>query len=433
MAVSPRDPELEEVEDALVDGDVAYRPGTAQAALRHRDFRIVYSGTFLSNVGTWMQNVVLGAYAYDLTHNSAYVGIVFFAQLGPLLFLSLAGGILADTRDRRRLLVSLQLAQGALSIGLAAVAWQSHPSKVLIVAVVFAIGVANALGAPGLSAILPTLVPREDLPGAVALMSVQMNLSRVIGPAIGAVMYKLIDAGPVFAVNAATYLFAVAGLMWARYPRLANARVEERGAARLLSGIRIARRDGLVRKVILMLFSFSFFSLAFVGLMAVIADENLGIKPKSTEYGLLYACFGLGAALGAMTVGTVLAHRSKAALLRPGFVAFAVVLAVFGLLRNDVAAFPVVGVLGYVYFVVITCLSTVLQQHVAEDVRGRVMALWIMGFGGTVPLGVLAAGPFMTRYSTEVLLVGAAWALVLAVWSNAPSLTPLTAKGVPDD
>ena len=85
------------------------------------------------------------------------------------------------------------------------------------------------------------------------------------------------------------------------------------------------------------------------------------------------------------------------------------------------------------YFVVITCLSTVLQQHVAEDVRGRVMALWIMGFGGTVPLGVLAAGPFMTRYSTEVLLVGAAWALVLAVWSNAPSLTPLTAKGVPDD
>ncbi len=414
--------ELEAFEDAIVDGDVAYRRGTAQAALRHRDFRIVYGGTFLSNVGTWMQNVILGAYAWDLTHNSAFVGVVFFAQLGPLLFLSLAGGILADTRDRRRLLVTLQIVQGALSFVLAAVAWQSSPSKALIVVVVFAIGIANALGAPGLSAILPTLVPRVDLPGAVALMSVQMNLSRVIGPAIGAVLYKLFDAGPVFALNAGTYLFAVAGLVWARYPRHANARVEEQGAARLLSAIRIARRDNVVGHVIVTLSTFSFFSLAFVGLMSVIADENLGIAPKSTEYGLLYACFGLGAALGAMTVGTVLAHRSKAALLRPGFAAFAIVLAGFGLLRNDIAAFPVVGVLGYVYFVVITCLSTVLQEHVSEDVRGRVMALWIMGFGGTVPLGVLAAGPFMSKYSTAVLVVGAIWAVVLAVLSTPNSL-----------
>jgi predicted MFS family arabinose efflux permease len=123
-----------------------------------------------------------------------------------------------------------------------------------------------------------------------------------------------------------------------------------------------------------------------------------------------------------VSVGTVLARRSKVALLRPSFAAFAVVLAIFGLLRNDLAAFPVVAVLGYVYFVAITSLSTVLQQYLHDEVRGRVMALWIMGFGGTVPLGVLLAGPFTRRYSTEVLLVGALWALVLAVWSNATSL-----------
>jgi MFS family permease len=420
----PRDEaELEQVEDALVDGDVAYQRGTAQAALRHRDFRIVYAGTFASNVGTWMQNVILGAYMLDTTGKGSWVSLVFFAQLGPLLFLSLAGGALADTVDRRRLLVTLQLIQGILSLGLAAIVWTTPSlSPWVIVAIVFAIGIANALGAPGLSSILPTLVPREDMPGAVALMSVQMNLSRVIGPAIGGLIYTSLDAGPVFAINAATYLFAVTGLVWARYAARANSVVDERGIARLLSGARIARRDPLIRHVLVTLATFSFFSLPFVGIMGVIAKFNLGIAPKSGEFGLLYATFGLGAALGAVTVGTVLATRSKVGLLRVGFFAFAIVLAAFAVVRNPALAFPVVALLGYVYFLVVTCLSTVLQDHLPNEVRGRVMALWIMGFGGTVPLGVLAAGPFSEHHSTEVLLVGAAWALVLALWSNAERL-----------
>jgi MFS family permease len=411
--------ELEQVEDALVDGDVAYQRGTAQAALRHRDFRIVYFGVFASNIGTWMQNVALGAYAFELTHNGAYVSLVFFAQLGPLLFLSLWGGVLADIVDRRRFLVSAQIAQGLLSFLLAAVAFSGSPSTSVIVAIVFAIGIANALGAPGLSAILPTLVPRDDLPGAVALTSVQMNLSRVIGPAIGGALYARFGAGWVFSVNAVTYVFAVIGLLWARYERYANAKIEERGLSRLLSGVRIVRRDPLLTHIIVTLFSFSFFSLAFVGIMPQICAHNLGIDPKSREYGLLYACFGLGAALGAITVGTVFASRDKARLLRPGFFAFAAVLCAFALTRNDGAAFPIIALLGYVYFVVITCLSTVLQQRLDDHQRGRVMALWIMGFGGTVPVGVLVAGPFSNAHVTAVLLVGVVWACVLAVWSNA--------------
>jgi MFS family permease len=416
------EPQPEEATDALLDGDRAFTPGTAQAALSHRDFRIVWSGTFASNIGTWMQNVLLGAYGYELTHSTTFVGILFFAQLGPLLFLSLTGGALADTVDRRRLLVTLQVIQGVLSLGLAAIVWTTDSSPWVIVGIVFAIGVANALGAPGLSSILPTLVPREDMPGAVALMSVQMNLSRVIGPAIGGLIYTSLDAGPVFAINAATYLFAVAGLVWARYAGRTNAVIAERGMARLLSGARIARRDPLIRHVLITLATFSFFSLPFVGIMGVIAKFNLGIAPKSGEFGLLYATFGLGAALGAVTVGTVLATRSKVGLLRAGFIAFAVVLAAFAVVRNPALAFPVVALLGYVYFVVVTCLSTVLQDHLPNEVRGRVMALWIMGFGGTVPLGVLAAGPFSEHHSREVLPVGAVWALVLALWSNAERL-----------
>jgi MFS family permease len=411
--------DLEQIEDALVDGDVAFQRGTAQAALRYRNFRIVFLGTFASNIGTWMQNVILGAYVLKLTGSPGFVGLIYFAQLGPLLFLSTTGGLLADIKDRRRLLVGLQGAQLVLSFGLAALAISSHPPKAALVGLVFAIGIANALGAPGLSAILPTLVPKEELPGAVALQSVQMNLSRVIGPAIGGLLYATFDAAPVFAINALTYLFAIAGLLWASYPRYAEAVVEERGVRRLLSGVEIARRKPLLGHVLLTLASFSVISLPFVGLMPVIADQNLGIDPKSFEYGVLYACFGLGAALGAVTVGTLFASRSKARLLRPGFLAFALVLAAFGLLRSAGPAYPVGAVLGYAYFIVITSLSTVLQEHLDNSERGRVMALWIMGFGGLVPVGVLIAGGVENLTSiTAVILAGAVWAVVLALWSN---------------
>ena len=420
----------EQIEDALVDGDVPFERGTAQAALRNGNFRIVYFSTFASNIGTWMQNVVLGAYALKLTGSSAFVGLVFFAQLGPLLFLSTLGGLLADIVDRRRFLVGAQLAQLLFSFALAGIALSTHPSHALLVAAVFAVGTANALGAPGLNAILPTLVPREDLSGAVALASVQMNLSRVIGPPIGALIYHALSAAPVFAINALTYLFAVIGLLWAKYPRRTNARVAERGFARLLSGARIARRDPLLTHLLLTLFSFSFFSLAFVGLMPVIADESFAIGPKSWQYGVLYACFGLGAALGAVSVGTVFARVSKTKLLRPAFLAFAAVLAVFALLRVAAFAYPVALVLGYAYFVAITSMSTLIQSQLADEERGRVMALWIMGFGGTVPVGVLVGGWVGHATSiTAVIVAGAVWAVVLAAWSNAQSLR---AKGAPD-
>src|SRR5690606_23183515 len=139
-------------------------------------------------VGTWMQNVVLGALAYDLTDSPTFVGIVLFAQLGPMLLLSVVGGALADAVDRRRLLISVAATQLVLSFVLAAVAAPDRPNQLALVVVVFAIGIGQALFNPAYSAMLPQLVDRRDLPGAIALHSAQMNGSRVIGPVIGAVL-----------------------------------------------------------------------------------------------------------------------------------------------------------------------------------------------------------------------------------------------------
>ncbi|HKY65371.1 MAG TPA: MFS transporter, partial [Acidimicrobiales bacterium] len=136
---APRRPDdtgpVEEIEDALVDGDRTFAPGSARAALRHRTFRRVFAGMFLSNIGTWMQNVVLGALAYDLTGSPTFVGVMMFAQLGPLLLFSVVGGALADSEHRTRLLVGVAVIQMALSFLLAAVAAPDRPNEVALVVV----------------------------------------------------------------------------------------------------------------------------------------------------------------------------------------------------------------------------------------------------------------------------------------------------------
>ena len=218
-----------------------------------------------------------------------------------------------------------------------------------------------------------------------------MNASRVIGPAIGGVLYPAFGAAPVFAANAFTYLFAVAAVWVTPFPGRARDASEE-GRGRLLAGFRVVRHDPLVRRILTTMATMSLFSLAFVGLMPALAADNLGMRPRSLGYGLLYAGFGLGAALGAVSIGTLLAGRSKARIVRLGFVAFSVLLACFALVRSPGLAYPVAILLGIAYFAVVTSLSTVLQENLADHLRGRVMALWIMAFGGTVPIGVLAAG-----------------------------------------
>ena len=419
------------VEEAQTEGDVAFapdelkvRPGTARSALRSRDFRVLWISTFSSNVGTWMQNVALGAFAYQLTHSAGFVALTGFAQLGPLLLLATVGGMLADAVDRRRLLVVTNLVQLVFSVLLALVAAASDPSKTLLLLVVLAIGIANALTGPPLASLLPNLVPRVDLPGAISLQSVQMNLSRVVGPAIGGVLLPTIHASGVFTINAATYLFAVAGALAIR-PVAQRGRGREHGLKRLLGGFAVARRDRLVRSVLSTIASISFFCLPFIGLMPVIAAENLGMKVTGFEYGLLYACFGLGAASGAIAVGSVLVGYRRDRVIAVGLALFGVMLLVFALLRTPAPAYPIVFLVGVFYFATVTTLSTRLQEHLDDEVRGRVMALYMMGFGGTIPLGLLVAGPIATHTSITTVVVGGAFvAMLLAANAARPALRP---------
>jgi predicted MFS family arabinose efflux permease len=301
-------------------------------------------------------------------------------------------------------------------------AWQVADGSIspnALLALVFVIGVGQALYAPTFTAVLPSLVGRRNLSAAISLNSAQVNGSRVIGPAIGAWLASLFGVAPVFALNAASYLVVIWALLVVSIP---SSTAAKRGAVdRLLGGFRLARRAPQVGRPLLVMVSFTFLCLPFLGQMPAVAELNLGIDPESTTYGVLYACFGLGALVGAASVGTFLLRVSKPLVVRCSLLAFAVSLAAFALLRSPWPAFPTVFFVGVFYFTMPTALNTFLQENLADEVRGRVMALWVLSFGGTVPLTNLIAGPLVEATSvTLVLAVGALAALGLAVVVRLP-------------
>ena len=283
--------------------------GRAMVVLRQRTFRRVYTGAFCSNIGTWMQNVVLGALAYDLTKSSSFVGIVLFAQLGPMLFFSMIGGLLADSFDRRRLLIVISATQAVLAVALAGVATAADPNRVAIVGIVFLIGMGQSVFGPAYAAVLPDLAGPGNLAGAISLNSTQMNGSRVIGPAIGGVLFAAYGAPGVFVINGVTYLFVIAALASVTLPEVEidHASAAEPRLRRLALGFRIARARHPVGRSLSLMVLFSLLCLPFIGQMPVLADQNLGIAAKSSAYGWLYASFGFGAMLGALSVGTIFA------------------------------------------------------------------------------------------------------------------------------
>ncbi|MEZ5218086.1 MAG: MFS transporter [Ilumatobacteraceae bacterium] len=394
-----------------------HTPGSARAALSYPAFRIVWIGMFLSMVGTWMQNVALGAYVQSRTGSGALVGVMVFAQLGPLLFLSIPGGVLANRFPRAPYIAVMQVVMmvGSLMLALAAA---NHASLPVLFVCNLAIGTANALAAPALQASVPMLVDRRDLPGAIALNSTQLNGSRVIGPLIvGLVSLWGVTEAQIFAINAATYVFLIVAVLRVQMPTPPRSAASGAGFQRLFDGIRIARSQPPIGSILVAMATFSLLSLPFISLFPTVADLGLHIAPKSATYKYLYAVWALGAMFGALSAGTILARLDKARLVRPSLWVFAGSLAVFGVLRGAAPAFPVGFVLGLSYFLFTTCLLTVLQQALADEDRAPVMALWFMAFGGTVPIGGMIFGPVIDRFGpASTLLIGAGYAAVLSVW-----------------
>ena len=394
-----------------------HKVGSARAAFYVRDFRRIWFGSFASNIGTWIQNVVLPVYVYARTGRASLVALLIFAQLGPILLLSIPGGVIADRVDRKKFLISMQAVQLFCSLLLALFAANNSPIWMLFLAQL-GVGVGNALNIPAWSAMLTSLVPPSDIAGAISLNSTVLNGARVVGPIIVALLSQWnVTSSEFFAINAATYLFVIFALLSVKVPAIAFDTTA--GWRRFTFAFKIARERVVISRLILTLASFSLLSLPYVGLFPAIAQLNFGIESQSATYNWLYATWGLGACIGGLSISTLFVDIDNRKLIRMGFASFAVSMMGFALAPNVELAFLTVFFLGAAYFFTTTAMQTVFASGLTPEIRARVMALWFMAFGGTVPIGNLIFGPLVDRYGSQWLLVlGSLWAVVLWWWCD---------------
>ena len=261
-----------------------------------------------------MQNTALGVLAWELTESSSFLGLVIFAQLGPFAVLSLVGGSMADTMDRRKLLLGTQFWQMAWSFVLAAMVIDDQIGEGALLLVVFIIGLGQGIFAPAFTSVLPSLAGRRNLPAAIALNSAQVNAARVLGPAIGGVLTSQFGFAEVFAINAASYIIVIIALWMTPMPSPEPA--QRSLSDRLFGGFKVVFRAPQVGGPILTMTAFSFLCLPFLGQLPAIAEVNLGIDAQSTQYGWFYALFGAGALAGALGASTVFLRVPRPLMLR---------------------------------------------------------------------------------------------------------------------
>ncbi len=378
-------------------------------------FRNFFLASFISNCGRWLQFAALGILGWELTESNSYLGALIFAQLAPLGVLSLVGGSLADTADRRKLLLGTQTWQMFWTFVLAAALLGGTINPSLLLLLVFIIGIGQGIYAPAFTSVLPLVAGEENLRAAVSLNSVQLNAARVVGPAIGGVLASRLGFSELFAINAASYVFVI-GAIWRFELPPPIARTTRSISDRLFGGFRIVREAPQVGRPIMIMAAYAMFCLPFIGQLPAIAETNLNIDVKSPQYAWFYACFGLGALAGAILVSTVLLSLSRTLIVRTTLIGFAISLAWLSTVRSINVAYIAIFCVALFYFTLPTVLATIWQEHVDSSIRGRVAALWVLAFGGTVPIANLIGGRFVEATSlTALMLVGVVVAVLLAL------------------
>jgi len=392
-------------------------------SLRHRNFRLLWIGAFLSNVGTWMQSIALAWYVFLITHSAFWVSFVTFVNFAPTV-LSPIGGVFTDRLDRKRILFATQSFMMADAAVLAVLAWLHHATLFAVMALTFGQGLAFAFNGPTWQAFVPSLVPSEAMVNAIALNSAQFSLARVVGPAIAGAIIAASSHGAalVFTLNAVSFLTVLAALWLMRTPPF---RPGERRRVReqLRSGLDYTWRNRRIRAMIAGIAVVSFFAAPATALLPLFAADVYGRGADS--YGSLAAALGLGSVGGALVLGR-LGNRIGKRVIAASMASLGVVLLVFG----STSAYPVglamMFLFGASYLLVVSGTNSDIQLAVEDQMRGRVISIWVVAFGVSYPTGALLAGLFASAWGPQATaVVGAvaclSWGLGMFRWTPGPA------------
>lgn len=397
----------------------ATRRGGMFRALSHRNFRLFWIGAFLSNVGTWMQAVAQGWLVLQLTNSAFWLGLDAFMATAPGFLFTLLGGVFADLIDRRRLLLYTQVVAGIAALALASLVATGAVNRWMVLGFSFVTGCCMALASPSYLAMTYDLVGREDLTNAIAMNSTQFQLSRVVGPALAGVAFRVFGLAGCFFANGISFVFVVLALWMVRSEHQSSSAahpVSDRRALwrDLVEGVRYVRNRPRVSSLLILSAVNSFFGAPYFSMVPIYARDIFHLG--ETGLAVMMGVAGAGAFLGALLVAYLGDVRRKGWLVLGGAMVFGLGITGFALASKLTLSLMFLFALGFAVVVSVATTNTLLQKLVTDQMRGRVMSMFILSFMGTMPIGNILAGTASNQFGPQpTLAVGGLTVMLVAI------------------
>jgi MFS family permease len=371
-------------------------------SLANRNYRLFFSGQVVSNTGTWMQRIAQDWLVLQLSGGSGVaLGITTALQFLPMLLFGLWGGALADRLNKRTLLIVTQAAQGVLAVGLGLLAVSGVAEVWHVYLFAFGLGMVTVVDNPARQTFVVEMVGRRDLPNAIALNGASFQLGRVTGPAVAGVLIGILGSGPVFLINAASFVAVLLGLVMMRPRELHVTVPEERSQGQIRAGLRYVRGRPDIMLFLVMTAFLSMFGTNIQNQIALMSNNEFGVG--ATAFGVAATAIAVGSLAGAL----IAARRERPRLRLLALAAFA-----FGGLQVIAAFMPgyfaflaVLVPMGLVFLTYSTTMNSTIQLSVDPQMRGRVMSLYLLFFLGMAPVGAPVVGWLADAFGPRISLI----------------------------
>ncbi len=410
----------EPIVETEVDVGPKFRFG-AFAPLRHSAYARLWTGAFVSNIGTWMETLALGLYVTNRTHEAAWTGTIAAAGFVPIAFFGPIGGALADRVPRKLLLMTTTVVQTALAVLLAVLFAVGQPSAPVLAVIVFGNGICAGLGFPAFQAILPDLVPVEDLPGAIALSSAQFNLGRVVGPVLAGVVIGLGGYAWAEGVNAVSFFAVIAVLLTLTLPPPGTHARDQKFFRSIAEGFRFVRRERGLRINAAAMCLNTFLAAPFIALVPAMAVDVLHNGDVGTP--VLITAQGIGAVGMALVLGSLVRKYGPRRLLVGLMTTLPLALAAYAYAPDLVLSALALFIVGGLYLGALSTFSTIAQLRAPAGIRGRVVSVNTMILGALYPLGAILQGKVADGIGLRATTFGSA-AIMAAVLVGTRLLRP---------
>lgn len=392
-------------------------------AFRSRNFALLWTGSFVANVGIWMQSVAMGWLIYNLTNSASWLGRIGFASAAPTLFLGLLGGAIIEHADRRRLLCTCSLVFTLCGAALASITISGIVQIWMIILISLVSGTSTAFFMPVFQAVLPSTVPPAILMTAISLNSISFNVARIIGPIIGGFVMTRLGVGWCFALNGAGFLVMFAAALMLDMPPRQVATQPRIGHA-LRAGVDYARRHPLIRALLVLCITMSLFGFPYIVLMPAVARDVLHLEANG--FTLLFSAVGAGAVTGGLTLAYLGDVKHKGLLVVSCSFIFGLLLIVLGNVTTFGAAAVLLAFVGFAMIICIASLNTLIQVTVADEMRARVMSMMTVSLFGLPTLGAWILGSLGDRIGiTHALSIGGGVVALVAltIGLSSPEMT----------